>query len=102
MTSLVMYPHMFFGFNSTRNKFLKNADILRIESVSKIFYVTESFLNDTKQLNQSFFKRLYPVNDQTASKFFDYFFKFSYSSTEFDKYNINTISSVLYKDKSLL
>lgn len=102
MTSLVIYPHMFFGFNAVRNKFLKNADVLRIESVSKIFYVNESFLSDQKDLNQKFFEKLYPSNDQTVLTFFQKFFYLSYSVTEFDKYNIKNISASLYKDKSLL
>lgn len=101
MTSLVMYPHMFFGFNSVRNKFLKNADVLRIESVSKIFYVNESFLSNNKDLNQKFFEKLYPSIDQAALTFFKKFFYLSYSSTEFDKYNMKNISALLYKDKNL-
>lgn len=69
MTSLMIYPHMFFGFNVGRNKFLKNADILRIESISKIFYVNQEFLDDNNELNQNFFSQLYPKNDRVALDF---------------------------------
>lgn len=101
MTSLVIYPHMFFWFNIGRNKFLKNADILRIESISKIFYVNQSFLDDNKELNQKFFTQLYPRSDRSALQFFKNFFSFSYSLNEFEKYNLDKIQELLYKDKNL-
>lgn len=102
MTSIELYPHMFFWFNSSRNRFLKNADILRIESISKIFYVNESFLDENKWLNQKFFTSLYTVSDQVALKFFRNFFVLWYSQDEFDKYNISNIEKQLYKNKNLL
>lgn len=101
MTSLVIYPHMFFSFNVGRNKFLKNADILRIESISKIFYVNQSFLDDNNELNQNFFSQLYPKNDRVALEFFKKFFSFSYSSNEFEKYDLSSIQQLLYQDKNL-
>lgn len=100
MTSLVIYPHMFFWFNSSRNKFLKNADILRIESISRIFYVNESFLNNEKLLNQKFFFKIYPSNDNLALDFFNKFFYLSYSENEFLKYDIWNIT--FYKSKNIL
>lgn len=100
MTSLVIYPHMFFWFNSSRNKFLKNADILRIESISRIFYVNESFLDNEKLLNQKFFSKIYPAKDDLALDFFKKFFYLSYSETEFLKYDIWNIT--FYKSKNIL
>lgn len=48
VTSLSMYPRMFFWFNSFRNKFLVNADILRLETITKIFYFKDEFLIEKK------------------------------------------------------
>lgn len=102
MTSIELYPHMFFGFNGSRNRFLKNADILRIETISRIFYVNESFLDENKRLNQKFFTSLFTDSDPKALRFFTNFFFLWYSKNEFDTYNISNIETQLYKNKDLL
>ncbi len=92
MTKLVLYPRMFFWFNSIRNKFLKNADLLRIESISRIFYLSENFLNNENTLNKLFYKKIYPQNsDNLSENFLGTSLKILYSQDEFEKYNESNI-----------
>lgn len=94
MIKLVLYPNMFFWFNSVRNKFLKNADLLRIESISRIFYVNEYFINPknpNKVLNEEFYKKLYSKEDLSSKSFFEKTIGLLYSKEEFEKYNKENI-----------
>jgi hypothetical protein len=58
---------MNFTFNSTRNKLVKNADLLRLESVFDISYIKESFSNlEVKE----FIDTIYNGNDIEVLNFF--------------------------------
>jgi len=92
MTKLVLYPNMFFWFNLVRNKFLKNADLLRIESISRIFYISEYFLKQNKTLNGDFYKKLYFKEELESKTFFENAITLLYSKEEFEKYNIENIN----------
>lgn len=99
MTSLVLYPHMYFWFNSVRNKFLKNADILRLETLSRIFYVNKDILNTTYQLNKDFFTQLYPKTDALVLSFLTDVIQITYSPEVYEKYDLSNIA--LYQNNTL-
>lgn len=56
MTELYLYPHMQIVFNPSRNKFLENADLVRIDSVFDISYYEDSFFlgNQENEWENSF------------------------------------------------
>ncbi len=99
ITSLLIYPHIFFWFNAQRNKFLMNADILRLESVSKILYINENFVNEKQELNQKFVKKLYSSQDKASLQIFESFLAGTYSKSELAKYDRKNIE--LYKNKNI-
>lgn len=94
MTNIVLYPRMFFWFNSARNKFLKNADLLRLETITRVFYISEKLLS-WDNLNPTFFSKIYSNKDQKVDDFFKTFFSINFSKNEIEKYDLENIK--LYK-----
>lgn len=92
MANASMYPKMFFWFNASRNKFLKNADLFRIENIFKIFYVKENILNDNNKINFKFFTHIYTSNDMKIFNFFNKFFIFYWNQWDLHQYNEWNIS----------
>ncbi|MDD5770425.1 MAG: hypothetical protein PHE25_05645, partial [Candidatus Gracilibacteria bacterium] len=96
MTKLAIYPKIFFGFSSSRNKFLKNADLLRIDTLSNIFYFNQNFLTKENKINFLFFKKIYSKNDGITFDFLNVFLSLVYSSDKTNKYNPDNINSNLF------
>lgn len=94
MTNIVLYPRMFFWFNSARNKFLKNADLLRLETITRVSYISEKLLS-WDNLNPTFFSKIYSNKDQKVDDFFKTFFSLNFSKNEIEKYDLENIK--LYK-----
>jgi len=49
---MYLFPHMLIRFNSLRNKFLKNADRIRVDSVSDLNYSFLSFFSSEEEFIQ--------------------------------------------------
>lgn len=99
MTNISIYPKMYFWFNSSRNKFLKNADLFRIETISNIFYVKQDLLTSNNKINKEFLNEIYHTSDKKAFDFLENFFKLSYSQEEINKYN--ELKIILLRDNKL-
>lgn len=50
-TDVSVYPHMLFKFQPSRNKLLKNADLLRVDSLNSILYFQEPILEITDSID---------------------------------------------------
>lgn len=87
MTNISLYTKMYLWFNASRNKFLKNADLLKIENISNIFYLKENILNTNNNINYLFLRKLNSKNDSLVVNFLNNFFYFAYSKEEINKYN---------------
>jgi hypothetical protein len=57
---------MNFSFNSSRNKLVKNADLLRLESIFEISYLKDTFLSNNVE---DFIKNVYKKDDNDALNF---------------------------------
>lgn len=65
MTKLNMYPKFSISFNIQRNKILKNADLLRLETISDITYIEWNIIDSKIQLNNIFYNELYNIKDDS-------------------------------------
>lgn len=78
MTHLVLYPHMYFTFDMRRNGGVRNADLLRIETISKgISSFWESIFSTWDTLNPKLYDLLYGQNDPQVLEFLNTFSKLS-------------------------
>lgn len=91
MTNISLYTKMYLWFNASRNKFLKNADLFKIENISNIFYVKESILNTNNKMSYLFLRKINPKNDIVVNTFLNNFFSLAYSQEEINKYNESKI-----------
>lgn len=55
ITEIYLYPHMSLTFNPTRNKFMKQADLIRVSSVFDIDYDTQPFFVENRSQDLSVF-----------------------------------------------
>lgn len=84
LTTMVLYPHMNFTFNSSRNKIVKNADLLRLESVFDINYIKDSFLT---LKTDEFVKKIYKSENKEALSFLENIANIVYNKWDFSKYS---------------
>ncbi len=78
LTELYLYPHMLLEFNPTRNRFLKNADLVRIDSVFSLKYISEPmFSQEPPEILGEEFAKIYEYEvsqkterDKTISRIF--------------------------------
>lgn len=101
MTTLALHPKMFFSFNESRNKFLKNADLLRLETLTSIFYFNDEILSDDKTVNPNFLKKIWYAQDKKTISFFQNVFGLIFSSDNIEKYNEENIKQQLIPVKDL-
>lgn len=69
MTQIVLYPRLSIDFNSARNRFLKNADLLRLETLCNIKYTSDEIIDDKLAFNQNFLSKIYPNISKTSNDF---------------------------------
>ncbi len=86
MTNIILYPHMYFSFNSIRNSFLKNADLFRVSSVAHITYLS----NIHWDIAKSIFSQMYTTSDDVKEQFLNQFFSYSQQKSNHSK-NIRDI-----------
>lgn len=99
MTNISIYPKMYFWFNASRNKFLKNADLFRIETISEIFYISKDLLWSDNKISNDFLKQIYNIPDKKVSDFLSSFLNLLYSEEEINKHD--ELKIVLAKDAKL-
>jgi hypothetical protein len=58
-TNLYLYPHMNFYFDISRNLYLKKADLYRISSIDKVYYVKSNIYSVDKKINPEFEKEFF-------------------------------------------
>lgn len=101
MTSLALHPKMFFSFNPVRNKFLKNADLLRLETLTNIFYFPGNIFDKDGKIAVNFLRKFNYLSDPEASEFLAVTFGILFAPDEIEKYNIDTIWKSLIPIKNL-
>jgi hypothetical protein len=82
-TKIVLYPHMNFAFNSNRNKLVKNADLLRLESIFEISYLRDTFLSS--EVNE-FVNSVYKKDEPEAINFLNKIKSVMFSQQDYLKY----------------
>jgi hypothetical protein len=70
LTNLYLYPHMNFYFDSSRNIYLKNADLYRISAIDTVSYVKANIYTSDKQINPEFEKDFFAISDEIKKQFF--------------------------------
>ncbi len=70
LTNLYLYPHMNFYFDSSRNIYLKNADLYRISAIDTVSYLKTNIYTSDKQINPEFEKDFFVMFDDTKKQFF--------------------------------
>jgi DNA-binding transcriptional regulator GbsR (MarR family) len=69
LTELYLYPHMLLKFNPTRNKFLKNADLVRIDSVFSLEYISEPmFFEESPEILGEDFAKIHAYETSQKSQ----------------------------------
>ena len=101
MTTLALHPKMFFSFNESRNKFLKNADLLRLETLTNIFYFNEEILNENKKANPNFLKKMWYSQDKISIWFFEDVFDIIFSKDNISQYDEGKIKEKLIPVKDI-
>lgn len=95
MTSLVIYPKMYFVFSPLRNKFLMNADLLRLETMSKISYYKDPLVDENWNIDNKL-KTLLSID----TLFYDLVFWDLYSKNKIEIYNEEKMTKISYKELS--
>jgi hypothetical protein len=96
-TEIVLYPHMSFSFNSSRNALVRNADLLRLETIFEISYIKMTFLSGEVD---EFINSLYKGPDEKAKIFLDDVQRTIYLSQDFLKYN--TVDNFIIKNNYVI
>lgn len=81
-TQIILYPHMWFSFNSNRNSLVKNADLLRIESIFQVWYYKDTFYSANPA---SFINSFYKSTDTFVLWFFNKLKQIDQNTKDFDK-----------------
>jgi hypothetical protein len=70
MTKASLYPHMYFQFMPSRSRFMKNADLSRLETVSNFSYVSGINFNSLETSLKNIIQTLYSGNISQETKIF--------------------------------
>lgn len=124
VTSIRLYPHMYFSFNANRNKLVKNADLLRLSMIFNVSYYENIFLSwnienfislfykDDDKEARDFYKNVLDLSVNSENNKFtsvrdfilenDYNLPWSLYLTKYFKFLLNDTKKVVYYQNNIL
>lgn len=96
MSQIMLFPRLSISFNPERNKFVKNADLLRLETIYNTTYISSKILDNEKKINLDFVSKIYSSDNSQVKDFITKSFSYFYDDYfNIQKLNIKIQSNLL-------